>query len=137
MINGVVIGKLRNLDLVLAELRSLGNLTLERLESEWMVRRAVERDLQVAVEIIIDVCHRVLAVLQQSPAASSREALEKCEALGMLASSTRYKPLVSFRNLVVHRYDAVDPQILADIVNHHLSDLDAFREEAREFAARA
>ena len=55
----------------------------------------------------------------------------------MLRSSARYKPLVSFRNLVVHRYDAVDPRILVDIVNQHLGDLDAFREEALDYAARS
>jgi uncharacterized protein YutE (UPF0331/DUF86 family) len=35
--------------------------------------------------------------------------------------------MVGFRNLVVHRYEYVDPCILIDIVNDHLDDFDDFR----------
>ena len=47
LINGVVTAKLQQLEQVLRELGSLGTLTVERLQSEWLVRRAVERDLQI------------------------------------------------------------------------------------------
>ena len=39
------------------------------------MRRAVERDLQIAVEALIDVCHRVLSLKGSPPAATSRAAL--------------------------------------------------------------
>lgn len=45
MVNGVITNKLANLAEVLGELRSLGPISIERLESDWIVRRAVERDL--------------------------------------------------------------------------------------------
>ena len=97
MINGVVLGKLRKLDVVLDELKSLGSLTEERLGAEWILRRAVERDLQLGVEILLDVCHRLLALLGQSPAATSREALEACVRLGILEELEPYGRMVGFR----------------------------------------
>ena len=51
-INGVILQKLGVLDQVLAELRSLGAITARQLESDWKTRRAVERDLQILVEIV-------------------------------------------------------------------------------------
>lgn len=83
LINGVVTSKLQHLDEV------LGPVTLERFQSEWVIRRAVERDLQVAVEVIVDVSHRVIAIKGAVPPATSRAALQACEQLGMLANAER------------------------------------------------
>jgi hypothetical protein len=53
MINGVIAQKLQNLDSVLIELHSLGCLTIQELEQDWRTKRAVERSLQILVEISI------------------------------------------------------------------------------------
>ncbi|MBT9589190.1 DUF86 domain-containing protein [bacterium] len=135
MINGVITNKLVHLDQILAELRSLGHLSAERLHQDWLVRRAVERDLQVAVEIVLDVCHRILSLLRQSPSGTSRQAVEACAALGVLSSAQAYVPLVGFRNLVVHQYEDVNPEILVDIVNTRLNVLEQFRDEVLAYAA--
>lgn len=58
MINGVIAQKMQTLDEVLTELRSLGQISVEQLDIDWRTRRAVERDLQIAVETMIDVCQR-------------------------------------------------------------------------------
>ncbi|MBN9418721.1 hypothetical protein ABS71_20030 [bacterium SCN 62-11] len=128
-INGVVTAKLQQLDQVLRELRSLGELTVERLQAEWLVRRAVERDLQIAVEALIDVCQRVLSLKGSPPAATSRAALTACEQFGMLKSADKYRPLVGFRNILVHDYDDLRLDVVADIVNHRLDVLLDFRDE--------
>lgn len=136
MFNGVIIGKLRNLDEVTSQLRSLGPLSTERLANEWVVRRAVERCLQVGVEIVLDVCHRILALSGKTPAATSREALEDCVRLGVLSTLDPYGEMVGFRNLVVHRYDRIDPNVLVDIANNHLQDFDRFRDEVLAYCAQ-
>ena len=46
--------KLNALDSVLAELRSLGQVSNAQLDDDWRTRRALERDLQVLIEIMID-----------------------------------------------------------------------------------
>ena len=62
MINGVVAQKLQSLDEVLTELRSLGKVNAAQLNSDWRTRRAVERDFQVLVEIVVDVCQRLISL---------------------------------------------------------------------------
>ncbi|MBX3168417.1 MAG: DUF86 domain-containing protein [Candidatus Eremiobacteraeota bacterium] len=135
-INGVVTAKLQQLDQVLRELRSLGPLTVERLEQDWLVRRAVERDLQIAVEVLIDVCQRVLSIHGSPPAATARAALVACEQLGMLQKAEKYRPLVGFRNILVHDYDDLRLEVVTEIVNTHLGVLADFRDEVLVFVSR-
>ncbi len=127
-INGVIAGKLANLDRVVTNLRSLAPLSPEDLE-DWILRGAVERNLQVAVEIVIDVCHRLHSLSGQAPVSSAREAVKGCVRLGALKDDSVYAKMIGFRNLVVHAYEYVEVAILLEIMNSHLSDFDTFRNE--------
>ena len=129
MRNGVIVQKLQSLDEVMAELRSLGPVTPQQLEEDWKTRRAIERDLQVLVEIVVDVCQRLIALANQTPATTSADAVSRCIQLGALTSHDAYSQMVQFRNFIVHRYDRVDPGILAAMVNSHLEDFARFRTE--------
>lgn len=114
----VINGKLSDLQQRLDELKTLRPLTEERL-GDWMVLRAVERSLQVAVEIVIDVCQRLISLAGRPPASTSHEAVEGCVALGALRSPEPYRQMVGFRNIVVHRYEFVSSETLLRLVNHH------------------
>jgi len=128
-INGVVIRKLESLDKVLDELRSLGEVSVEQLQDDWRTKRAVERDLQVLVEIVMDICQRLLSISGQTPSATEAEAIQRCIQLGALSDFEVYRKMVQFRNFVVHRYEQVDNDILVAMVNRHLSDFERFRTE--------
>lgn len=128
-------GTLSNLQQRLAELRTLYPLTEERLQ-EWLVLRAVERDLQVAVEIVIDVCQRLLALADHPPASLARDAVEGCVSLGILSVSEPYRQMVGFRNMIVHRYEYVEAEVLLRLVNHHLGDFERFVEEVLTYVDR-
>lgn len=133
MKNGILFGKLQSLEETLNELRSLGQVTSAQLQQDWRTRRAIERDLQVAVEAMIDICQRIIALHQQAPAATSAQAVERCVQLGVLSDNAAFVKMVQFRNFVVHRYERIDVDILVDIVNHRLADFDAFRDEVLRF----
>ena len=136
MKNGVLTAKLQSLEVALNELRSLGKLTSDQLRDDWRTRRAVERDLQIVIEVVIDVCQRVIALHQQAPAATSAQAVERCVQLGVLSQNPAYEKMVQFRNFVVHRYENIDVEIVADIVNNRLGDFDRFRDEVLRYYRR-
>ncbi|HIB66747.1 MAG TPA: DUF86 domain-containing protein [Phycisphaerales bacterium] len=133
-VNGGISGKLKNLDTVLSRLRSLGAVNEQQLE-DWVLHSAIERSLQVAVEIVIDICHRLNSLSGRSPAASARDAVEGCVKLGVLSSTDTLSHMIGFRNLVVHRYEHVETQILIDIVNNHLDDFDDFRAKVLDYVS--
>lgn len=129
IINGVIAQKLGSLDQVLSELKSLGQVSSGDLNEDWRTRRAVERDLQVLVEIVIDVCQRLISLAGQTPVNTGGEAIERCVQLGALSRYEAYDNMVRFRNFIVHRYERVDVEILANMVNRYLADFEKFRDE--------
>jgi uncharacterized protein YutE (UPF0331/DUF86 family) len=136
MINGVILSRLQSLDTTLLELRSLGKVTVAELEADWRTRRAVERDLQVLVEIVIDVCQRLISLTGQTPATSGSEAVQRCIQIGILTDFEPYRKMVQFRNFIVHRYEQVDTAVLADMVNRRLPDFERFRLEVIQYVGR-
>lgn len=129
MINDVIARTLETLDSVLTELRTLGTLDVQQLAADWHTQRAVERDLQILVEIVIDICQHLIALAGQAPAATGGVAIERCMQLGALASHQNYHKMVQFRNFMVHRYEHVDSAILINIIDHHLTDFERFRDD--------
>lgn len=129
MKNGIITAKINFLVIVLTELRSLGCVRLEELAGDWKIRRAVERDLQVAVEIVIDVCQRILSLEKEPPAPTSADALARCVVMGILSDQPAYRRMAGFRNFLLHRYEQVDLEILVDMVNRRLEDFERFSQE--------
>jgi uncharacterized protein YutE (UPF0331/DUF86 family) len=136
MKNGVIISKLQSLEQALQALQSLGTVTADQLRGDWKTRRAIERELQIAVEIVIDVCQRLISLAGQSPAPTGADAVSRCVQLGVLSSVEPYRKMVQFRNFIVHHYEEVDLEILVDIVNHRLVDFERFRTEVLRYVQR-
>jgi len=135
-INGVIIRKLETLDITLGELYSLGKVTIDQLENDWRTRRAVERNLQVLVEIVIDICQRFLSISGQTPGTTGSEAIQRCIDFGVLSDFEAYRSMVQFRNFIVHRYERIDVEILVGMINHHLGDFERFRTEVLAYVRK-
>ncbi|MBS1250912.1 MAG: hypothetical protein MAG431_02511 [Chloroflexi bacterium] len=133
MLNGVIVNKLQSMDQTLDELRSLGTVSVAQLENDWLIQRAIERNLQVLVEIVIDVCQRILVLENQTPASTSADAIERCVQLGALSGHDSYRKMEQFRNFIVHRYEKVDTGILVGMVNKRLADFERFRDEILDY----
>jgi uncharacterized protein YutE (UPF0331/DUF86 family) len=129
MRNGVIGQKLQSLDEILIELGSLGQIKAEQLNDDWRTRRAIERNLQILIEIVVDVCQRIISLEGQSPATTSNDAIERCIQLGVLSEDNIYRQMVRFRNFIVHRYEHIDIDVLVNMVNERLPDFKKFRDE--------
>jgi uncharacterized protein YutE (UPF0331/DUF86 family) len=129
MINGVIAQKLQALDEILLELRSLGPVDAAALRDDWRTRCAVERDLQVLVEIVIDVCQRLISLAGQSPATTGADAVARYVQMGALSEDAAYQQMVRFRDFIVHRYERIDVEILSTVVNRQLPDFERFRDQ--------
>lgn len=130
--NGVVNGKIRVIYETVSELRNLSDLTVERLEGDFFLRRGVERSLQICVEAVIDIAHRLVSLFGAPPCSTATAALETLEQKGVIQSSQAYRKMVQFRNVIVHRYENVDTAILVDVVLHRLGDFECFVQEVSD-----
>ena len=88
----------------------------------------VVHTLQTAVQAAIDVAAIIVAERRLGEPSTNRELFELIAKDGWVDShrADLWKRIVSFRNIVVHRYLTVDPAIVQSIVETHLDDLLAF-----------
>ncbi|MBN1359610.1 MAG: DUF86 domain-containing protein [Sedimentisphaerales bacterium] len=128
--NGIIQRKLSLLDDQVLQLRQhLAGVSREKFRDDWVLRSMAERALQVAIEIVIDIAERLLAGAGAGPAATAAEAIDKCVQLGLLQSTSPYKDMVRYRNLIVHEYERIDPDITFALATAKLDDFRAFRAE--------
>lgn len=127
--NGVILKKFTIMEDEISRLRALGDVSAARLDHDHFLKHGIERALQICVEVVVDVAQRILSLEGRQPAATAFDALLSLEAMGVLGSAERYRPMIQFRNFVVHRYERVDSAVLATVLSHHLDDLIAFRQE--------
>ena len=106
---------------------------------EGLERRDVEEivilNLQRAIQAGIDVATHVIATEGLGLPDSLADAFSRLGKAGILneALADRLKRMVGFRNVVVHAYEAVDPDVVEAIVESRLVDL---RDLSREIIER-
>ena len=128
--NSIIQRKFALLDKNLLQIRnSLKDVDLETFKNTWTLQMMAERVLQVMVEIVIDIADRIIAIEKAGPAASSAEAIEKLVELEVIKSVEPYKNMIRFRNLIVHQYEQIDPEIVFDIAKNKLDSFRKFRDE--------
>jgi len=128
-LNGVVQRKLALLDESVLRLQGfLAGTTLEQFKRDDLKRAAVERVLQVAVEIVIDIAERIIALKGAGPAATSVEAVERLVTLRVLPAPQPYIEMVRFRNRIVHGYTDIDPEMVYMIATTRHEDFRKFRD---------
>jgi len=134
-INGVIEKKLRFLEQTLADLESWSLGDSVEFARNSMLRRAVERALQLAVESMIDVAERILAAQHLVPEDTAAQNLKRLQEIGVLKDAAQYAELVRFRNFIVHRYEQIDPQIVYSLAKTKLSCFRDFADEIRKACA--
>jgi uncharacterized protein YutE (UPF0331/DUF86 family) len=128
--NGVIQRKLALLDDQVSKLRQhTCEIAWEQFKDDWVIRSMCERALQVAVEIMIDIAERIIALELAGPVAGAAQAMEKLADLGVIKSPEPYRSMVRFRNLIVHEYEEIKPELLFDLVRNRLDDFSRFRGE--------
>ena len=128
--NGVIQRKLALLDTQVQNLRKyLNDVDKDAFVSDWGLRSMAERALQVATEIAIDIAERLIALRDAGPVASAAEAIRKLVQLDILDSEQPYVEMVRFRNMIVHEYEEIDPELLYELATAKLDDFTRFRAE--------
>lgn len=135
--NGIIESKLRVIEAKLAEIKSWEIDSFEKLTGSSMLHHATERALQVAVEVMIDVSERILALEGQPPQATSAGNIRQLQSMGILRDIPEYEEMIKFRNFIVHRYDHIDSEVIYAIVKNKLSLFEFFVKDVRKsFSAK-
>jgi len=128
--NGVIQRKFALLDKHLLMLgQHLEGVAFSVFKDDYALRCMTERALQVMVEIVIDIAERIIATENAGPVATAAEAIDRLVDLKVIKSSQPYVNMIRFRNLIVHQYEEVDPEIIFNIATKKLESFRQFRNE--------
>ncbi len=121
--------------------------TLDSTDTEWRImipehNGVIQRKLSLLDDwvgrlktLLRDIAERIIAIKEAGPVATSVEALRRLVELQVIKFEDPYTKIVRFRNLIVHHYEEIDPEILFDIVKNRLDDFRRFRDEIDRFVA--
>ena len=86
-----------------------------------------ERNLQLAIEAVLDIGQHIIASSGWKPAEEYADVFAILGAHGILGKELlgRVQGMAGFRNLLVHEYAEVDHAQVFDVLQDHLQDLEA------------
>jgi uncharacterized protein YutE (UPF0331/DUF86 family) len=124
----IVTRRLLALNEALADLERPAARDVNALTTDRVLRSAVERWLQVAVESCIDLAYHVISQRGWAPPESARAAFVILARHSVIEPelAERLGQATGLRNVLVHDYVSVDLRILAKVVCDDLGDLRAF-----------
>jgi len=100
-----------------------------------MLRRAVERSLQVAAEICLDIGRRIASLEGYRYPENNRDVFYLLAEEKIISEQLldRMLDLAGFRNFIVHQYAQVDDIQIYEILMEGLEDFDDFAEEIAKY----
>lgn len=120
--------KLAQLAEYFADLQEIQGITQEEYNSEKKIRRYVERTLHLAIECALDIGSHIIADNGWREPIDNKDIFAVLEENAVVSRglSPRLQKMAQFRNVLVHDYAKVDPEIVYLILNKNLSDFREF-----------
>ena len=124
--------RLSELNERLARLEALRDKARSEFDADPYLRDIVERNLEVAAQCCLDICHRIISIEKALKPGDYREAFLRMSELGVLPPEFARKlaPIAGFRNILVHEYMGIDwNEVYSNLQN--INDLVNFVEYIR------
>lgn len=120
-----VLERLKKLEAVLAKLKEKAEFELEEYLRNTDLQWIIERGLEVASSTILDLGNHILAGVFQTPAEEYEQILEKLHEKHVLSRELyeELRGLGGFRNILVHGYLNLNPEI---VYRHYKRALSSF-----------
>lgn len=121
----VVLAKASNVRKTVAAIRLLNGPENDAV-SDWIRMDATVLNLQRAVEALLDVANHLISANGWELPRDGRHAFSILSDHGVVAGNdlALARAMVGFRNVAVHDYTALDPEIVRGIVRDRLGDLE-------------
>ncbi len=97
-------------------------------KADHKYRSAIERDLQVAIEACIDIGKIIISEKRLRPPESMKDICAVLYENGFIDKGMFHvlEKMVGTRNILVHRYEKIDLELIYRILKRHLHDFQRF-----------
>ena len=131
----VVLARLARLDEYISRLKRFENISLKEYLNDYDLQAIVERNLQLAIQVCIDIANYIVARKKLAFPVEQENIfliLGREEIIPQKLAA-RIKGMVNFRNILVHDYMDIDSQKVYKILKQGLKDFSEFAKAAVEF----
>ena len=117
------------------DLRNLQDVDAETYEENLLIRRTVERTLQLAAEASLDIGQHIIARegFRTPDDNSDVFAVLSEENVIPAALLPKLVQMARFRNLIVHDYARIDDRIVLSILKERLEDFDRYAQAVIDY----
>ncbi|OPY06289.1 MAG: hypothetical protein A4E66_02258 [Syntrophus sp. PtaB.Bin001] len=120
--------KISQLREYLSALRDAEDITWVKYEKDIRARAFVERYLQLCIEKVIDIGNHFISFHHWREPDGYRDIFQILHENGIIPREhlKTFQNMASFRNMLVHRYERIDNEIVFGLFKKRLSDFDLF-----------
>ncbi|MGQ9557657.1 MAG: type VII toxin-antitoxin system HepT family RNase toxin [Desulfurispora sp.] len=124
----VISEKLKYLAEYISDLEGECGVSFEEFNGNKMLRRYVERTLHLAIECCLDIGSHIISSDKLREPEDNKDIFVVLVENKYLPAGDldTWKKMARFRNLIVHSYARIDPEILYAIWHRNISDLKKF-----------
>lgn len=117
----------------ITDLEEQRHISVAEWETNKMLRNHIERTLHKAVENCLDIGKHLIAGLNLRTPEDYKDIMIILTEAGVLPQEklSKFKKVAQFRNVVVHDYETIDPQVIMSILRNDLEDLRLFARAVR------
>lgn len=130
-----ILSKFVEIDSYLEELDEIKPLEFEDYEGSILNKRSIERILQISIEVVLDICNLLVSDLNLGIPADEDSVFDKLRKKKII-SKKLYDILIEmkgFRNVLVHKYGAIEDEKVFEVLTDKLDDFQIFKEEILKF----
>jgi uncharacterized protein YutE (UPF0331/DUF86 family) len=124
-----ILRKLSQLQEFTSQLREYQAITIAEYAAEWKTQRIIERTLQIAIEVCLDIAGHIISDkgyrVPNSYADTFSVLFENRVIDEQLLASL--EKMARCRNFIVHHYDKIDAEIIVGILKKNLPDFESFK----------
>jgi len=126
----LVLRKLSELEEYLNQIREYSNITVSDYSKDWKTQRIVERTLQMVIETCVDIAGHIISDQGYRIPKSYADAFRVLHEENILDTKLfdTMEKIAKFRNIVVHHYDKINPEIVVTILRKHLDDFLSYKD---------
>jgi uncharacterized protein YutE (UPF0331/DUF86 family) len=125
----LILIKISALDEYLKQIGEYASISLKAYSDDWKVQRIVERTLQMMIETCLDISGHIISDENLRVPETYADVFRIMVENGILSEShlDSYEKMARFRNIVVHDYERIDPEIVVGILRNNLHDFEEFK----------
>jgi uncharacterized protein YutE (UPF0331/DUF86 family) len=127
--------KLRRIEELLNELKLAHIESFQEFQSTIIVKRFIERNIELAIEQMVDICKHFVSGLNLKEPETYAECFSIIASQGVIPSMhiSTFQSMVRFRNILIHVYDTIDDSLTYSIFKNHLNDFKIFITVIRQY----